>query len=332
MAFSDYLKVVPQYMLPQHMLSGLMHRFMHIKQPWVKNKTIQALSKIYKIDLQDAQITDPNLYPDFNSFFTRALKPEARPIHPGADTWVSPVDGVISQSAPIDTHTLVQAKCHDYSLHALLGGDIQYAEKFKNGDFSVIYLSPKDYHRIHMPIAAKLVSMTYVPGDLFAVNPATVKLVPGLFARNERLVLRFKSEQGRFCLIMVGAIFVGSMETVFEGKITPPYGQTLQHWDYKNQNHYFEKGEEIGRFNMGSTVILLTPQGQFPALGQLENERFVKMGEALDPSLISTQETEESEATELEAEQPETSSEASQSAPEVHTEQDSTPSQETKST
>jgi phosphatidylserine decarboxylase len=132
-----------------------------------------------------------------------------------------------------------------------------------------------------MPIAGKLMSMTYVPGDLFAVNPATVRLVPGLFARNERLVMRFESEQGAFCLIMVGAIFVGSMETVFQGKITPPYGATLQHWDYSEQPHVFDKGEEIGRFNMGSTVILLTPQDTFTDLAGLQIERKVKMGEAL---------------------------------------------------
>lgn len=279
MPLMDYVKVVPQYLLPKQLLSQAMHSFMHSQIGWIKNATIKGLTKLYNIDIRDAQ--DPNIenYPHFNAFFTRALKPESRPIHPGEQIWVSPVDGVISQSAPIQDNKLIQAKCHDYTTEALVGGDISYAKKFKDGDFAVIYLSPRDYHRIHMPINAQLLSMTYVPGDLFAVNPATVNLVPGLFARNERLVLRFKSEQGHFCLVMVGAIFVGSMETVFQGKITPPYGATLQHWDYKEHNLTFEKGEEIGRFNMGSTVVLLTQNGQFPELGQ-QQERFIKMGEA----------------------------------------------------
>lgn len=281
MSLMDYVKVVPQYILPKHILSSGMHWFMQIKQPWIKNQTIKALSKIYKIDLADAVQPDIEFYRDFNQFFTRALKPDARPIYEGEDVWVSPADGVISQSTSIDGNRMIQAKCHDYTIEALVGGDIHYAEQFKNGDFAVIYLSPRDYHRVHMPISGKLMSMTYVPGDLFAVNPSTVKLVPGLLARNERLVLRFESQQGPFCLVMVGAIFVGSMETVFQGKITPPYAPTLQHWDYHHEPHYFAKGDEIGRFNMGSTVVLVTPENQFPALGE-QTERFVKMGEAFE--------------------------------------------------
>jgi phosphatidylserine decarboxylase len=145
----------------------------------------------------------------------------------------------------------------------------------------VIYLSPKDYHRIHMPTDAKLLSMTYVPGDLFAVNPATVRNVEGLFARNERLVLRFENQHGPFCLIMVGAIFVGSMETVFAGKITPEYEPTIRHWDYSDQDLHFTKGEEIGRFNMGSTVVLLTPQQQMPSLGKIQANTPIQMGQHL---------------------------------------------------
>ncbi|AHF01348.1 phosphatidylserine decarboxylase subunit beta [Thiomicrospira aerophila AL3] len=275
----DYVKVVPQYLVPQHMLSNMMHWFMHIEQPWIKRQTIRALTKLYDIDLTDAVKTEPEDYPHFNAFFTRALKADARPIAEGQQVWVSPVDGVISQSARLDGNQMVQAKCHDYTIEALLGGDIDYAKQFHNGQFGVIYLSPRDYHRIHLPMSAQLISMTYVPGDLFAVNPATVKLVPGLFARNERLVLRFQTDQGPYALVMVGAIFVGSMETVFEGKITPHYGPTIKHWDYTNQNLHFNKGDEIGRFNMGSTVVLVTPEGLFSELGQ-QASRFIKMGEA----------------------------------------------------
>ncbi|SFR50667.1 archaetidylserine decarboxylase [Thiomicrospira sp. ALE5] len=275
----DYVKVIPQYLVPQHMLSNTMHWFMHIEQPWIKRQTIRALTKLYDIDLTDAVKSEPDDYPHFNSFFTRALKPETRPIAEGDQVWVSPVDGVISQSAKLQGNQMVQAKCHDYTVEALLGGDIEYAKQFHNGQFGVIYLSPRDYHRIHLPMCAQLISMTYVPGDLFAVNPATVRLVPGLFARNERLILRFQTADGPYALVMVGAIFVGSMETVFEGKITPHYGPTIQHWDYTDQNLHFNKGDEIGRFNMGSTVVLVTPENLFPELGQ-QQKRFIKMGEA----------------------------------------------------
>lgn len=277
----DFIKVIPQYLIPKHLLSSGMHWFMQVKQPWIKNTTIKLLTKIYGINVAEAVQEDITLYPDFNSFFTRDLKPEARPIDQTEGLWVSPADGVISQSASIIENTLIQAKCHDYTIEALVGGDIKYASRFHNGDYSVIYLSPKDYHKIHMPYAAKLLSMTYIPGDLFAVNPATVRNIPGLFARNERLVIRFKNEAGHFCLIMVGAIFVGSMETVWEGKITPPYQPNLQHWDYKKENLWFDKGEEIGRFNMGSTVILTTPQDIMPELGKISPNTPIKMGEPL---------------------------------------------------
>jgi phosphatidylserine decarboxylase len=290
MKFTDFFKVTPQYLIPQHLLSSWMHWFMQVETPWIKNSTIKLLTKLYGIDISEAALEDINDYPHFNAFFTRALKPGARPIDFDPNVWVSPVDGVVSQSQHIQHNTLIQAKCHDYTLEALVGGDIQYAKTFYNGDSAVIYLSPKDYHRIHMPCDGKLLSMTYVPGDLFAVNPATVRNVEGLFARNERLVIRFENEQGPFCLIMVGAIFVGSMETVWEGKITPPYQPTLQHWEY-DKGQTFHKGDEIGRFNMGSTVILLTPEHQLPELGMIQNDTPVKMGEriAAYPTLAESQ-------------------------------------------
>lgn len=281
MIFSDFLKVAPQYLIPKHLLSKGMHWFMQVEQPWIKNTTIKALTKIYGINIDEAQHTDLDYYPHFNAFFTRALKSDARPIDTTEHALCSPVDGVISQSHPIDGKTLIQAKCHDYQLDALVGGDLEYAQKFVNGDSAVIYLSPKDYHRIHCPTEAQLISMTYVPGDLFAVNPATVRSVEGLFARNERLVIRFENEQGPFCLIMVGAIFVGSMETVFQGKVTPDYKPTIEHWDYQEQNIHFNKGEEIGRFNMGSTVVLLTPEGVLPELGKIPANTPIQMGQFL---------------------------------------------------
>jgi len=277
----DFIKVTPQYFIPKHMLSSGMHWFMQVETPWIKNNVIKLLTKIYGINISEAADEDINNYPHFNAFFTRALKPEARPIDDTPNSWVSPVDGLISQSTHIEGNKIIQAKCHPYTVEALVGGDISYAKKFSNGEAAVIYLSPKDYHRIHIPVDAKLLSMTYVPGDLFAVNPATVRQVEGLFARNERLVIRFENEHGPFCLVMVGAIFVGSMETVWEGKITPDYEPTIQHWDYQDDNIQFSKGDEIGRFNMGSTVVLLTTEGQLPELGKIHSDTPIKMGELL---------------------------------------------------
>ncbi len=280
-SFSDFIKVTPQYFIPKHLLSSGMHWFMQVETPWIKSNTIKLLTKIYGINVSEAANEDLTSYRHFNDFFTRALKPEARPIDPTENAWVSPVDGVISQSSHITGNQIIQAKCHPYTIEALVGGDISYANTFENGEVAVIYLSPKDYHRIHIPDAGKLLSMTYVPGDLFAVNPATVRNVDGLFARNERLVIRFKNERGPFCLIMVGAIFVGSMQTVWEGKITPEYQPTIQHWDYSDANLTFNKGDEVGRFNMGSTVVLLTPENQLPELGHIIAGTPIKMGEHL---------------------------------------------------
>jgi len=279
--FMDFIKVTPQYFIPKHLLSSAMHWFMQVETPFIKNNVIKLLTKVYGINISEAADEDITSYKHFNAFFTRALKAEARPIDERDNAWVSPVDGLISQSTHIDGNQIIQAKCHPYTVEALVGGDITYAETFQNGEAAVIYLSPKDYHRIHTPEDAKLLSMTYVPGDLFAVNPATVRNVEGLFARNERLVIRFESEQGPFCLIMVGAIFVGSMQTVWEGKITPEYEPTIKHWDYSDANLSFNKGEEIGRFNMGSTVVLLTPEGQLPELGQIEKDTPIQMGQHL---------------------------------------------------
>jgi len=281
MRFFDLLKVVPQYLIPKHLLSQAMHWFMQVETSWIKNTSIKLLTKLYKINISEADTEDLESYPHFNAFFTRALKAEARPIDDDPQNWCSPVDGVISQSHPINGNQLIQAKCHDYTLEALLGGDICYAQNFINGDAAVIYLSPKDYHRIHMPTDGQLLSMTYVPGDLFAVNPATVRSIPGLFARNERLIIRFSNDHGDFCLIMVGAIFVGSMETVWEGKITPEYGPTIRHWDYQSDNLHFQKGQELGRFNMGSTVVLLAPAEKIPGLGKIAQNTPIKMGAML---------------------------------------------------
>lgn len=286
-------KVLPQYIIPQHLLSVGMHWLTTRPWPWLKNAMIKGFCKLYDIDLSEANIPEPEAYPTFNAFFTRALKPGARPLSDAP--LVSPADGTISQAQTIQGNTLVQAKYHNYTLEALLGGDISYAKQFYDGASCVIYLSPRDYHRIHMPCDGKIVSMTYVPGDLFAVNPATVDHVDKLFARNERLIIRIETKNGPLALIMVGAIFVGSMETVWAGKITPPYGHALHHEDYTDAPHAFSKGEEIGRFNMGSTVILLTPKEGFTQMATLPTPASIKMGESLLPPTTNKENTDETD-------------------------------------
>ena len=281
MSLVKQLKVLPQYLVPQHTLSSAMHWLTTRETPWLKNLMIKSFIRLYDIDLSEAERSNPEDYRSFNDFFTRALKADARPISEAP--LISPADGVISRTGMIENNRLIQAKCHDYTLEALLGGDIHYARQFQNGAYSVIYLSPRDYHRVHMPADGQLISMTYVPGDLFAVNPATVETVEGLFARNERLIIRFETETGPLCLIMVGAIFVGSMETAWAGKITPPYGPVLRHFDYRDQTLSFTKGDEIGRFNMGSTVIILTPENGWTDMTQLPYPSSIKMGEPLLP-------------------------------------------------
>jgi len=274
----DFFKTFWQYLLPKHFLSTLMHWLMNRETPWFKQLVITQLVKIYGVNLAEAERTAIEDYRSVNDFFTRSLATDARPIDASPESIVSPADGKISQSGTLKHNQLIQAKGYDYTVEALLGGNIALAKSFYNGDFAVVYLSPKDYHRIHMPMDGKLLSMTYVPGDLFAVNPATVRMVPDLFARNERLVLSFETAIGPLVLVMVGAIFVGSMETVWQGKITPDYGTSLKHWDYADQSLHFAKGDEIGRFNMGSTVVMLLPSGETNGLNT-HNNTAILMGQ-----------------------------------------------------
>lgn len=277
---TDFFKTFWQYLVPKHFLSTLMHWLMNRETPWFSQFIIKQLVKVYGVNLAEAERTAIEDYRSVNDFFTRSLAADARPIDVNTNSIVSPADGKISQAGSLKHNQLIQAKGYDYSVEALLGGDISLAKSFYDGDFAVVYLSPKDYHRIHMPMDGQLLSMTYVPGDLFAVNPATVRMVPDLFARNERLVLSFETAIGPMVLVMVGAIFVGSMETVWQGKITPDYGTSLKYWDYTDQSLHFAKGEEIGRFNMGSTVVMLLPAGKTYGLN-LHDDNPVLMGQAI---------------------------------------------------
>ena len=263
-----------QFLLPQHLLSRLMFRFAKIQIPWIKNRFTSWFVSNYKVNLNEAQLEDIEEYKHFNDFFTRALKDGSRPI--SDSKVVSPVDGVVSQFGSIKEALIVQAKGKKYSVEALL------AENSKNDlytSFVTIYLSPKDYHRIHMPFDGRLKSMKYIPGNLFSVNQRTVNNIDQVFARNERLVCYFETEYGDIALVMVGAIFVGSMETSWEGQITPPYVKSIKTYDYDSRQIELSKGKELGRFNMGSTVILLMPKGA-PKLN-LQVRQVLNMGQSI---------------------------------------------------
>lgn len=266
--------------LPQHALSGIMYRLTRITWRPFKNAFIRAFSALYDIDLTEAENADPEHYRDFNAFFTRALREDARPLAPGELVVASPVDGHIGQIGVLDGATLVQAKGQYFALDALLGGDAALTQMFTGGSYAVIYLSPQDYHRIHMPLSGALLRTGYIPGRLFSVNDATARTVPNLYARNERLITVFETGAGPMAVILVGAIFVGSMETVWSGVVTPPYGKA-PHWQTFNGEPRLARGAELGRFNMGSTVILLFSHGYTDWAPQRQDGGTVRMGETL---------------------------------------------------
>ena len=255
---SDRLKVLPQYLLPKRALT--VYAGWRASRRWGgrTTKLIGDFVARYGVDMSEAADPDIAHYPSFNEFFTRALKPGARPL--AVASLVCPVDGAISQFGGIERDQIFQAKGHHYSTTALVGGDAALAAPFENGHFATIYLSPKDYHRIHMPCDGRLLRMIHVPGDLFSVNPATARGVPGLFARNERVVCVFDSAHGRFVLTLVGATIVGSMATVWHGVVNPPRRASLREWRYEDQNIALKQGDEMGRFLLGSTVVLLFPR------------------------------------------------------------------------
>ncbi|SDL94281.1 phosphatidylserine decarboxylase [Oryzisolibacter propanilivorax] len=256
---SDRLAVLPQYLLPKQAITILAGWFANARAGALTTAAIRRFVAHYGVDMEEAAEPDITRYATFNDFFTRALKPDARPLA-SADV-ICPVDGAVSQLGAIDRDRIFQAKGHDYGTAALLGGDAQLAREFDNGSFATIYLSPRDYHRIHMPCDGRLLSMVHVPGVLFSVNPLTARGVPGLFARNERVVCLFDTPLGPMALVLVGATIVGSMATVWHGQVNPPRTGQLQRWDYADQQVVLRKGEEMGRFMLGSTVVLLWRQG-----------------------------------------------------------------------
>ncbi|HRY15943.1 MAG: phosphatidylserine decarboxylase [Candidatus Competibacteraceae bacterium] len=281
---SDYLRNLPQYLLPQRGLTRLIYWATRRRTPWFKNLLIRQFARYFQVNLAEALEADPRAYPDFNAFFTRALKPGARPIASGDRIVCCPVDGAISQIGMANEDTLLQAKGRSFSLTELLGGDIERAKPFQNGAFATLYLSPRDYHRIHIPLAGQLREMTHIPGKLFSVSPLTTRMIPNLFARNERVVTLFDTLEGPMALVLVGAINVASIETVWAGAITPPLGMTIRHWSYPSHGDSavrLDQGAEMGRFNMGSTVILLFGPQKVRWEHEMRPGATVRMGQPL---------------------------------------------------
>lgn len=274
--------VILQHLLPKLALTRLAGALASHEGGALTRLVIERFIRHYGVDMAEAQQPDPARYRSFNDFFTRALRPDARPLADRA--LVCPVDGAVSQLGPIDDGRILQAKGHLYTAHALLAGDATLARRFRDGQFATIYLSPRDYHRIHMPCDGQLQQMVYVPGSLYSVNPTTVAGVPGLFARNERVICVFEAPWGPWVLVLVGATIVGSMATTWHGVVNPPRPGRVCHWQYPatgDKAVTLARGEEMGRFLLGSTVVMLFPLGAPELSSDWQPGQAVRMGQAM---------------------------------------------------
>ena len=276
---SDRLAVLPQYLIPKQALTVLAGKLASAEAGSLTTRVIRWFVGRYGVNMSEAANPDIASYKSFNEFFTRPLKAGARP--PADADFLCPVDGAISQFGAIERDQIFQAKGHSYSTTALVGGGRDLAAQFENGSFATLYLSPRDYHRIHMPCDGKLTRMIYVPGALFSVNPTTARGVPGLFARNERVVCVFETATGPFVLTLVGATIVGSMATVWHGVVNPPRPGVVREWRYDEQNIVLKKGDEMGRFLLGSTVVMLFPKNTLAFNPEWAPTRPIRMGEAM---------------------------------------------------
>ncbi|MBC7603564.1 MAG: phosphatidylserine decarboxylase [Ramlibacter sp.] len=276
---STRLSVVPQYLTPKRALTVFAGLVANMKGGPITQWIIRRFIAKYKVNMAEAANADPASYASFNEFFTRPLRDGARPISHAP--LICPVDAAISQFGPIEHDQIFQAKGHSYSTRALVGGDQQLAHRFDHGHFATLYLAPKDYHRIHMPCEGRLTRMIYVPGDLFSVNPLTARHVPGLFARNERVVCVFETAFGPFVNVLVGATIVGSVETVWHGIVNPPRTREIREWRYDDQGIVLKKGQEMGRFLLGSTVVMLFPKNIVTFQGDWAPTKPVRLGEAM---------------------------------------------------
>lgn len=283
------MRITTQYLLPHKFICWLAGISANCKVVLIKNFLISYFIKRYAVNMAEAIEENPFAYASYNQFFTRKLKPECRPIASAAKAIVSPADGLIAQIGNINNSKIIQAKGHDYSVQALLGGDAELAQHFSNGSFATIYLAPKDYHRIHMPLAGRLQKMQYIPGQLFSVNTHAAENIPNLFARNERVVTIFDTAAGKMAVILVGAMIVGSIDTVWAGTISPPHFETINTWEYDflEQPIDLAKGEELGHFKLGSTVIVLFAPQAIAWDTKLHHNLDIKMGQQLGLGLYS---------------------------------------------
>ncbi|WP_079204695.1 archaetidylserine decarboxylase [Pseudomonas sp. CC6-YY-74] len=284
----DRLFILSQYLLPHHLLSRLIGCAAECRTGWFKNRLISWFVKQYQVDMSEAQIEDPSAFEHFNAFFTRTLKEGARPLDTTPGAILSPADGAVSQLGKIEHGRVFQAKGHSFSVLELLGGDSERASPFMGGEFATIYLSPKDYHRVHMPLAGTLREMVYVPGRLFSVNQTTAANVPELFARNERVVCLFDTERGPMAVVLVGAMIVASIETVWAGLVTPPkrHLKTVRYDEAARAPIALDKGAELGRFKLGSTAIVLFGPDQVRWAETLGANSDVRMGQSIGNSQV----------------------------------------------
>lgn len=277
------LLAYPFYVLPHHAISWCMYKLARVRWRPLKNFSIYVYTKLNAVNMDEAITTDKYAYANLNAFFTRALKPERRPFTQDTQAWLCPVDGAVSQAGSIENGRIFQAKGIDYSLLELVGGDENMAQVFQQGRFSTLYLSPKDYHRIHMPQAGRLKRMIYIPGRLFSVATHTVNVIPRLFARNERCVCLFETDDGPMAMILVGAINVSAIETIWHGLVTS-IAKTIMRVDYKQDDVKLQRGDEMGRFNLGSTVIVLATE-KFEWDSDIIAGAEIKLGQRLGKNL-----------------------------------------------
>jgi phosphatidylserine decarboxylase len=288
-SFKEKLFIAFQYAVPQHLLSYLVGWFAETRIDWIKNLFISKFIKQFNVNMDEAERQAPEAFTHFNDFFTRELKQDMRPIDANSNSIVSPADGVISQLGTIENGRVFQAKGHDYSLIELLGGNSQTADDFMGGQFATVYLSPKDYHRLHMPVTGTLREMIYVPGDLFSVNQTTAENVPRLFSRNERVVTIFDTELGPMALVLVGAMIVAGIETTWAGRITP-FDRKVRSTSYPVQGEsqqplVIEKGDEMGRFFLGSTIVVCFGENKMHWLEDMKAEQPLRLGESMGLTL-----------------------------------------------
>lgn len=279
----DHLFAALQRILPTHWMSRVVHRTTRIETQWFKNLIISRFMAAFDISLEESQVQNPRSFRSFNEFFTRALLDGQRPLPQDPQDIACPVDGRLYQAGKIEAGRIFQAKGQSFDVVSLLGGSRERAAPFLGGQFATLYLAPSNYHRIHMPFDGRVTKQIHVPGRLFSVNPATARAMPELFARNERVAVLFETAMGPAAMVLVGALFVGSIETVWAGEITPPPGKAVKVWQYADQGEapILKRGEEMGRFNMGSTVILLTGPGVLHWNAKINPGDAVRMGQTL---------------------------------------------------